>query len=157
LLNFDIADVSTNGELVGLSGAAREADILLGRPRRIIRELYVELPCEWTGATWEYVHKSSGLTFVDRSRVDGRAIFAARELSINKWSLPAREADAYGHIVTQSKQNVLTLFAPEKYKRLRPAGRQQLDHKLRIAIWFVIAIVWALWSLSSSFTNVLHR
>jgi transglutaminase-like putative cysteine protease len=134
-----------SGELQPLPGERRETDIGLGRPRKMTGFLQLNMPSRWRGNGWLYRLQASGVSFVDRSLVNGRTVTASQELVIDAWSLAAAELQAYNDIAKKLQQNLFILTGRQQFGRIR----QWLNLKARFllalrVIWYV---VWGGWVL----------
>lgn len=136
------------GELLPLSGASRETDVYLGRPRKLTSRLQLNMPCRWSGTAWLHQTEAAHLNYVDRFKVEGRAIHHSKELVIDAWSLPAVEAKEYGDIVKKIQQNMLIIWGRERLGKIGPRDyvRRNLFGGTR-PHWLVIIIFWLLLSL----------
>lgn len=133
------------GELQPLPGERRETDIALGRPRKMTGFVQLNMPSRWRGDGWLYRLEAPGVSFVDRSLVNGRAITASQELVIDAWSLAAAEVQTYNDIAKKLRENLFILTGREQFGRIR----QWLSLKARFLfalrlIWYV---VWGGWVL----------
>lgn len=81
---FEIADVITAGELSPLN-AARQTDIYLGHPRKLTRDLRIEMPSRWVGTGWRQTSELPGLTFNNHLIVVGRTLSNTKELVVKEW------------------------------------------------------------------------
>jgi hypothetical protein len=132
-LGFGIADTVTNRELNPLNGAQRQTDIYLGYPRKITRRMRIEMPRIWAGQGWQRVHKVPGsIGYIDQLSIDGRAIDHSKELVIEAWSVPAAEANGYFQVARQLQENLLTIWARERFGKVRPFGRARVGEIVRI-------------------------
>ena len=151
-LSFGIIDaVITGSELNPLRGTPRQTEIYLGRPRKITRFLHMDMPRRWTGTGWWHDCEAPGVKFVNRLRMDGRTITNSKELVITAWSIPAAQASAYGEVVKKLRENLLTIYAGERFGKLRPmtAGRLGIGARLAAGmvggfriVWLILIVLW---------------
>jgi hypothetical protein len=94
-------------------------------------------------------HNSSGIEYTHKLKTDGRTIRSSKELVVSAWSIPADQAGAYKEAVGKLHQNVLNLWARERFGRIRPPGA---GISMGGIVWwiYVIAMIGAL------ATGVLH-
>lgn len=133
------------GELQPLPGERREADIALGRPRKMTGFIQLNMPRRWRGDGWLYRLEAPAVSFIDRSLVNGRTVTASQELVIDAWSLAGAEVQAYNEIAKKLRENLFILTGREQFGRIR----QWLSLKARFLfalrlIWYV---VWGGWVL----------
>ena len=107
------------GELQPLPGERRETDIALGRPRKMTGYVQVNMPSRWRGDGWLYRLEAPGVSFVDRSLVNGRAVTASQELVIDAWSLAAAEVQTYNNIAKRLRENLFILTGRQQFGRIR--------------------------------------
>jgi hypothetical protein len=143
-LEFFIA-AGVSGDLQPLSAGRRETEIFLGRPRKITGVIQFHMPSSWQGGGWSNRLEASGVTYTDRFRIDGRSIIESRELTIDAWSIPAREAEAYNEIAKKLQADILTIWARERFGRIRPwtGIKGRLLNGIS-NVWHAIWIVWLL-------------
>jgi transglutaminase-like putative cysteine protease len=137
-LSFTIADQILPRELVPIPGAPRLTDIFAGRPRKLTRRVRMEMPSKWIGNGWYQVEETSSLSFVDRLATSGKVIESSRELIIKAWSVPAAETARYGELVGKIHQNLLNIWARERFGRIRPPGPNWLAAVLALVFLFVL-------------------
>jgi transglutaminase-like putative cysteine protease len=146
---FEIADVITAGELGPLNGA-RQTDIYLGHPRKLTRDLRIEMPSRWAGTGWRQTHELPGLTFTNHLTVVGRTLSNTKELVIKEWSIPPVQAGAYNELTTKLRENALILVARERFGKMRPlGGGARLVGKTINAIWITFIVMWLLATIIS--------
>jgi hypothetical protein len=135
-LEFSIAaGVGRNLQL--LSAGHREADIHLGRPRKITSFTQFHMPCSWRGDGWSNHLEAPGVSYSDRLRIDGRSVIESRELTIDAWSTPAGELEAYNEIARKLQGDSLVIWARERFGRIRPwTGMKGFN------VWYGILIAW---------------
>jgi Domain of Unknown Function with PDB structure (DUF3857) len=151
-LSFSIPDaVLTGGELNPLRGSERKTEIYLGRPRKITRYLRLNMPRKWSGNGWWHAQDTPGLSYVNRLKIDGRTISNSKELLITAWSLPAAQASAYSDAVNKLRENLLIIWAGERFGKIRPitAGRFGIGARLANGmsrgfrlVWIVLIVLW---------------
>jgi transglutaminase-like putative cysteine protease len=107
-------------ELQVLSTARREAEIYLGPPRRITSRVELKMPRSWGGRGWQHRFEASRVAYLNDFRIDGRIIADFRELKIERWTVPAKEAEAYNDVAKKVQENLLTIWAGERFGRIRP-------------------------------------
>nr|WP_246583729.1 DUF3857 domain-containing protein [Bradyrhizobium iriomotense] len=132
-------------ELQPLPGERREIDIVLGRPRKMTGFVRLNMPSRWRGDGWLYRLEASGVSFIDRSLVNGRTVTASQELVIDAWLLAAAELRAYNDIAKKLGENLFILTGRQRFGRIR----QWLSLKVRFLFalrlfWYV---VWGGWVL----------
>jgi hypothetical protein len=144
-LSFCIIDAAITGsELNALRGTPRQVEIYLGRPRKFTRFLHMDMPRAWAGTGWLHESEAPGIKFFSRLRIHGRTISNSKELLITKWSLPAAEASAYSQVVKSLHENLLNIYASERFGKLRPmtVGRVSIGARLAAAMGSGFRIVW---------------
>lgn len=141
-LKFVISDTSVSGELAPLGEAPRSADIYLGRPRKITRRVRVEMPRKWAGTGWSHRWDASGISYSNRFSVEGRNVVNAKELVIDGWSLPSAESKAYNAIANKLRENLLMIWASERFGKIGPRKSSRRGLKLRFAIWLALVAFW---------------
>ncbi len=119
-LSFVIADLNLPRELIPVAGAPRLTDIFLGRPRKLTRRVRMEMPRKWSGHGWRRVQEASSLGYIDQLAINGKIIDSSKELVVRGWSVPAAEAANYNELVGKLHQNLLTIFASERFGKIRP-------------------------------------
>lgn len=146
-LSFSVADPAFNGELSLLKGTSRRTDIYLGRPRKMTRYLRMDMPRTWVSNGWWQTHEVPGLRYVNRLLTEGRSISNSKELVIGSWSLPAAEASAYNEAATRLRENLLTIWARERFGKIRPITGNWLGISMKPGnrIQSVWTILWVLW------------
>jgi hypothetical protein len=150
--SFSIIDTAITGEQLNLlGGMPREAEVYLGRPRKITRYLRMDLPRKWPGNGWWHDLETPGVRFVNRLKIDGKIMSNSKELSITAWSLPAAQAGAYTDIVNKLRENILIIWASERFGRIRPimAVRPGVGARLAGAmsggfrlVWIIFILLW---------------
>jgi transglutaminase-like putative cysteine protease len=140
-LSFAIMDAVPSGELGALQGTERRAEIYLGRPRKVTSRIKMHMPCGWSGSGWYRECHEQGLRYVSRLMVDGKVLQSWKELVIDAWSIPAAQNAAYGRVVSQVSQNLLTIRAYERFGRLRPTGWYGTYRSLwYMVVWFLLML-----------------
>ena len=143
-LDFVIA-TGVSRDLQPISAGRREADIYLGRPRKITSVIQCHMPSNWQVAGSSNSLKGSGLTYADRLRIGGRSITESRELVIDAWSIPAREAEAYHAIAKKLQGDLLVIWARERFGKIRPLTGMKGRLLSRIGyVWHAIWVAWLL-------------
>lgn len=144
-LSFDITDASVAGELSPLRATPRQTEIYLGRPRKITRHVRMDMPRRWAGDGWWQEHEAPGVRYVNRLKIDGRTIGNSKELVIGTWSLPAAQADAYSNVANKLRENLLSIWAGERFGRIRPpvSSGLRISRALR-AVWLAMILLWIL-------------
>jgi hypothetical protein len=122
-LGFAITDLVTARELNPLKGTPRQTDIYLGHPRKITRRLRMDMPRNWAGQGWQRVQKVPGISYTDQLSIDGRTIDHIKKLVIEAWSVPAAQAGDYGQVSSKLRENLLTIWARERFGKVRPFAR----------------------------------
>lgn len=140
LLGFDITDTVAVGELAQLRGIQRQTDIHLGRPRKITHRVRMDMPRKWAGAGWHNEHQAPGIRYSNRLNIDGRAINSSKELVIDAWSIPAEHASAYSETTGKLRENVLTIWARERFGKVRPTARARWG----FTVWIIFVVLWAI-------------
>src|SRR5260370_25110916 len=104
----------------------------------------MDLPRKWTGTGWWDDSETPGLRFVNRLKIDGKIMGNSKELSITAWSLPAAQATAYSDVVNKLRQNILIIWAGERFGKIRPmmAGRPGVGARLAAAMSGGFRVVW---------------
>jgi transglutaminase-like putative cysteine protease len=148
-LDFTVADVAVSRDLQSLANAPRENEIFLGRPRKITSYIRLNMPCNWSGSGWSRELEASCIRYVDRFRIDRRTISNSRELIIGAWSLPAAEAKAYGEVAKKLQENLLIVWARERYGKVRPRTGNWLRIRTSVggifrSVWLVVWVLWLL-------------
>ena len=87
------------------------------------------------GIRWRRLRSFS---FVDRLATSGKVIESSRELIIKAWSVPAAETARYGELVGKIHQNLLNIWARERFGRIRPPGPNWLAAVLALVFLFVL-------------------
>lgn len=144
-LNLRIPDPAFQGELSPLRDIERQTAIFLGRPRKITRNVRMNMPCSWAGDGWWREDSTPGLTYVDRLKIDGTIIANSKELVVDAWSLQPALAQEYDDIAKKLRENLLLIHARERFGRVRPAvsrlgGLSKIDWGNRI--WFIAILIW---------------
>lgn len=136
---------AVGGELQPLPGERREADIALGRPRKMTGFVQLNMPSRWRGDGWLHRLEAAGVSFIDRSLVNGRTVTASQELVIDAWSLPAAEVRAYNDIAKKLRENLFILTGRKQFGRIR----QWLSLKARFlfALRLICYVLWGGWVL----------
>ena len=116
-----LVDTVTNKELAKLQVARRHSPILLGRPRRVSWRASVEMPRRWLGQGWNQVLAETGMRFTSNLDVSKRTVVLNRQLTLDTWSIPADQADAYLRVVAKANLNLTKLFARARLGRIVPA------------------------------------
>jgi hypothetical protein len=137
-LSFVIADQTLPRELISLPGAPRLTDIFVGRPRKLVRGVRMEMPRRWAGNGWHRVQETSSLGYIERLTANGKIIDSSRELIVKAWSVPAAEAAGYGELVGKINQNLLTILARERFGKIHPIVKNRV---LAAALRFVAYVV----------------
>jgi transglutaminase-like putative cysteine protease len=119
-LSLDIVDTTLPGELMPLNMTTRQADIFLGRPRKVTRRARIHMPCRWGGMGWNYESGAPDIRYTDRLDFSGRTIENAKEFEIGAWSLPPKNADLYREVVDKLRINVLKIPAQTRFGKVRP-------------------------------------
>lgn len=133
------------GELQPLPGERREIDIALGRPRKMTSYLQLNMPSPWRGDGWLFRLEAPGVSFIDRSLVNGRAVTASQELVIDAWSVPATELKAYNDVANKLRENLFILTGRVQFGKIRQwVG---LKTRFMIALRYVWYVVWGGWVL----------
>jgi transglutaminase-like putative cysteine protease len=151
-LSFSIIDtVITGSELNPLRGTPRRAEIYLGRPRKITRFLHMDMPRAWAGTGWLHEAEAPGVKFFTRLRIYGPTITNSKELVVTTWSIPAAQARAYGEVVKSLRENLLNIYASERFGKLRPmtVGRVSVGARLAAVmgggfriVWLILVVLW---------------
>jgi hypothetical protein len=91
------------------------------------------MPRSWAGQGWQRVQKVPGsISYIDQLSINGRAIDHSKELVIEAWSVPAAQANGYFQVAGQLQENLLTIWASERFGKLRPFGRARVGEIVRI-------------------------
>jgi hypothetical protein len=148
-LNFTIADVAVSRDLQPLAGVQRKTEIYLGRPRKMTSYVRLNMPCNWSGGGWSHESDTSCVRYADRFRIDGRTIINSRELVVDGRLLPAAEAKAYSEVAKRLQENLLIVWARERFGKVRPRAGNWFRIKTGVvggirSIW---TVVWVLWLL----------
>jgi hypothetical protein len=148
-LTFSITDAALGGELTPFKGLPRQAEIYLGRPRKATYYARMNMPCRWAGNGWWDEYEAPGVRYINRFKIDGRTIGNSKDLVISKWSVHAAHADAYNEVASKLSENLLNVWARERFGKVRPvvAGLRRMGSKLGDGInaaWLFIVIVWIL-------------
>jgi transglutaminase-like putative cysteine protease len=141
-LRFEIVDPVVAGELGALPRTQRQTDIYLGRPRKITRHVRMEMPYGWDGEGWDRVCEAPGLRHTDRLNLSKRQITSAKELVIDTWSIPAANAEDYNRVASELRDNLLTIWARERFRKIRPPTGGQLISAA--SAWWIFIAVWSL-------------
>ena len=141
-LAFQVADMSIARELGPLNGTDRRTDIFLGRPRKVTRELRMEMPRSWPGQGWEHRYQAPGVNFINRLEFSGRTIIGFKELHINAWTMPASRAGDYGDVAKKLHENLLKIWAKERFGNIcSPAAAKR---SIAMIIWLSLIALWVL-------------
>jgi transglutaminase-like putative cysteine protease len=141
-LAFVTADHILCRELAPLPGAPRQTDIFLGRPRKLTRRVRMEMPRKWIGNGWHRTQETSSLGYVDELTTNGKIIGNSKELIVKAWSAPAGEAAGYNEIVGKLEQNLLNIWASERFGRIWHPGRDRMFGAiLAFARWVAVVLV----------------
>lgn len=150
--SFSTVDTAITGEQLNpLGGIPRQAEVYLGRPRKITRYLRMHLPRKWPGTGWWHDLETPGLRFVNRLKIDGKIMGNSKELSITAWSLPAAQASAYSDVVDKLRENILIIWSRERFGKIRPmlAAQPGISARLAAAMsggfrvaWIIFILLW---------------
>lgn len=144
-LFFRTVDLATGHELKSLPGPRRDADIYLGRPRKITNLVHIKMPVKWNGG-WALRFEASHLGLINRLTFDGRNAIHYRELVIGAWSMPAGEVRSYNDMAARLQENVLALSGRQLLGKMRPhIGTKGMLILGVQAVWY---IVWGAFLLS---------
>jgi hypothetical protein len=118
-LDFIIAS-GLSRELQLLPVVPRESAIYLGRPRKLTNYLRLNMPRSWQGEGWLHRFEASRVMYADRFQIDGRTITDSRELTVDAWTLPAGEAEAYSNVAKKLQEDLLVIWARERFGKIVP-------------------------------------
>ena len=143
-LDFGIASGHSR-ELQPLPPVPRESAIYLGRPRKFTSYLRLNMPGSWKGDGWLRRFEASCVQYSDSFRVDGRTITNSRELTVDAWTLPAKEAEGYNGVARKLQEDLLIIWARERFGKIRPwiGIKGRLFNGIR-NVWHAIWIAWLL-------------
>jgi len=121
-LGLKLTDDVMCRELEALKKTQRQADIFLGRPRKLTWRVRVHPARTWHGKGWDRLLQERGLRFTNELKIGRRVIDHTKELVVDAWSVPAAHASGYGWVAGKVRENVVTLFARERFGRIAPPG-----------------------------------
>jgi hypothetical protein len=102
----------------------------------------MEMPYGWDGEGWDRVCEAPGLRHTDRLNLSKRQITSAKELVIDTWSIPAANAEDYNRVASELRDNLLTIWARERFRKIRPPTGGQLISAA--SAWWIFIAVWSL-------------
>jgi hypothetical protein len=140
MLGFDTIDTGVAGELGALRATQRQNDIYVGRPRRITRQVRMEMPRNWHGEGWRHEYEAPGVRYTHRLDITGQKITSDKELVVEAWSVPATKADDYNRLAGKLSENLLTIWARERFGKIRAVTDERLISNGG-ALWMLAMIV----------------
>lgn len=144
-LQFDVQDIPVASCLVPAKGAYRKADIHLARPRKVSHRVHLKMPRRWPCEGWYRDEEAPGLTFVTRLKVEGKSLFHERSLTVSAWSLPPGNAKDYERILDAARHNVLSIWARQRFGRIRSPAWNGFGFNLTTMWVIFIALVLMGW------------
>jgi len=143
-LDFTIA-TGLSRELQPLPAVPRQNPIYLGRPRKLTSYLRLNMPRNWQGEGWLRRFEASCVKYVDSFQINGRTITDSRELTIDAWTLPAKEAEEYSDVAKKLQEDLLVIWARERFGKVGPwIG---LKGRLLGGIGYAWHAIWVAWLL----------
>jgi hypothetical protein len=150
LLDLEINDTLMPQELGQLSGPQRQTPIYLGNPRKITCRVRMIMPRRWSGDGWHHGHLSPGLSYSSRLTIEGPVIQSSKELVVEAWSVPPTEADAYRELTAKLRENLLIIWARERFGKIRPRTQGSWANKW----WWYVIIIWGLLAVARCAASV---
>jgi transglutaminase-like putative cysteine protease len=151
-LQFDVQDSLIASHLAPMKGAHRKSDIYLARPRKVSHRIHLKMPRRWPCNGWIRDDEAPSLAFVNRLKIEGRSLVHERSLTVSAWSLPAGNAKDYERIIDAARHNVLSIWAHQRFGRIRSPGWNGFGFNLT-TLWVIfIALVLMGW-----FAKVLQK
>jgi hypothetical protein len=136
-LSLSVVDSVTSRELQPLNNAHRQTDIYLGRPRKVTSHLRVNMPCRWAGSGWFHENHEPGIGYTSWLGVEDKTIRGTKELAIDAWFMPTAQMAAYTRVAGKLRENVINIWARERFGKLRPQGTSDVRRIVWLVIWLL--------------------